>query len=468
MNDEILADQGNFERAYLIGVQTGRTSRSQIEEHLDELEALVDTMGAKTVGREIVKVTSLNAKFLVGAGKVEEIQAWAEAVNADLIVVDDDLTPPQQGAWEKAIKKAVIDRRKVILDIFAQRARTSEARLQTQLASLQYTLPRLKRAWTHLERQRGGGGFVGGAGEAQIETDRRIVRDRIAKLKRELKEVRTNRAHQRKSRQQRPVPNAAIVGYTNSGKSSLLNALTHANVLQEDKLFATLDPTTRRVELPNNQPLLLTDTVGFIRKLPTSLIESFKATLEEAELADFLIHVADVSHPQVHDHIQTTNKVLKELNALDKPTLLVLNKCDRLAQDWGVIGEFEQYSKHIVMTSATEGTGLKELVEVLSSFLADSLQNVYLRIPSSRYDLISEVHREADVLAKEFDEEGNTLLYASFPHRFLHRVKDFRIDRWTPQAVEPEEPELEELEHEELEEEYDSLLPEVEETESTP
>lgn len=430
MNDDILADSGKFERAYLIGVHHPKTTRAQVEEHLDELEALVETMGAKTVGREIVKVSQLNAKFLIGSGKVEEVKTWAEAVEADLIVVDDDLSPPQQASWEKATKKAVIDRQKVILDIFADRAMTREARLQTQLATLQYMLPRLKRAWTHLERQRGGGGFVGGAGEAQIETDRRIVRDRIARLRGELKEVRNTRAYQRKSRRQRPVPNAAIVGYTNSGKSSLLNAMTNANVLQEDKLFATLDPTTRKLQLPNNQPLLLTDTVGFIRKLPTTLVESFKATLEEAELADFLIHVADVSHPQVHEHIQATNKVLQELNALDKPTLLVLNKCDRLEQDWGILCSFEEYADHLVLTSATEGTGLAELADHLASFLSGSLRDVYLQIPASRYDLISEVHREAEILEKRFDESNNVLIHASFPHRFFHRIEPFVISQW--------------------------------------
>ncbi|MGF1573990.1 MAG: GTPase HflX [Sumerlaeia bacterium] len=430
MNDDILADSGKFERAYLIGVHHPQTTRHEVEEHLDELEALVETMGAVTVGREIVRVGQLNAKFLIGAGKIEEIKTWSEAVETDLIVVDDDLTPPQQASWEKSTKKAVIDRRKVILDIFAQRAMTREARLQTQLATLQYMLPRLKRAWTHLERQRGGGGFVGGAGEAQIETDRRIVRDRIAKLRGELKEVRATRAHQRKSRRQRPVPNAAIVGYTNSGKSSLLNTLTKANVLQEDKLFATLDPTTRKVQLPNNQPLLLTDTVGFIRKLPTTLVEAFKATLEEAELADYLVHVADVSHPQVHEHIQTTNKVLQELNALDKPTLLVLNKCDLLEQDWGILGSFEDYADKIVLTSATQGIGLEELAQHLASFLADSLRDVYLSIPATRYDLISEVHREAQVLEKHFDDDNNVLIHASFPNRFYHRVQEFVVPKW--------------------------------------
>ena len=430
MNEDILADSGEFERAYLVGIQVGRTPRAEVEEHLDELASLVETMGAVTVGREVVRVQALNAKFLVGEGKIEEIKAWAEAANADLIVVDDDISSAQQNAWEKAIKKAVIDRRKVILDIFAQRAMTREARLQTQLASLQYQLPRLKRAWTHLERQRGGRGFIGGSGEAQIETDRRIVRDKIAKLREELQEVRNTRESQRKARRMRPVPNAAIVGYTNSGKSSLLNALTAANVLQEDKLFATLDPTTRRVELPNNQPLLLTDTVGFIRKLPTTLVEAFKSTLEEAQLADFLIHVVDVSHPQCHDHIRTTNEVLKELDALEKPTLLVLNKCDRLEETWGLLAQFEEYADKVVLTSATEGTGLQLMVEHLAGFLASELRNVFLRLPASRYDLISEVHREAEVLDKGFDEEGNTLLYASFPQRFFYKVEPYVVADW--------------------------------------
>lgn len=426
MNEDILADKEHFERAWLIGVQFPNVALGEVEEHLDELEALVDTMGAQVVGREVVKISKPNAKFLIGSGKVDETIGWLEHHEVDVVIFDDDLTPAQQKAWEKATKKAVIDRRKVIIDIFAQRAMTKEARLQIQLASLEYQLPRLKRAWTHLERQRGGGGFIGGAGEAQIETDRRLVRDQIAKLKVELKNVRAHREHQRKARQKRPVPNTAIVGYTNSGKSSLLNSMTKANVLQEDQLFATLDPTTRRVELTNNQQMLLTDTVGFIRKLPHTLVEAFKATLEEAATADYLVHVVDVTHPQVHEHILTTNKILDELGAADKPTLLVLNKIDLWDKDSSPLIDFLSYADKVIMTSAMTGEGLEQFRDSLGDFLNDELQELEFKIPASRYDAVSIIHREGKVHEEKY--KGNQVhIKATFPNRFLHLLDDFIV-----------------------------------------
>ncbi|MBI5153778.1 GTPase HflX [Candidatus Poribacteria bacterium] len=423
MNEEILADRERHEKALLIGIQFPGAARHLVDEHLEELRALTRTLGVEVAATEVVRIAKPSAKYLIGSGKAEELRVMAESLEADVLIFDDDLSPSQQGAWEKLTERAVLDRRKVILDIFAQRAQSREARLQIELASLEYTLPRLKRAWTHLERQRGGGGFVGGAGEAQIEVDRRIIRDRIATLKRELIEVREQRATQRKGRGRRPVPNAAIVGYTNSGKSSLLNTLTDANVLQEDKLFATLDPTTRKVELPNNQQMLLTDTVGFIRKLPTTLVEAFKSTLEESVLADFLLHVVDCAHPQALDHIRATNEILEELGAADKQTILVLNKVD-LVPDRAELRRFDGLADHTLATSTVTGEGIPELLGAIASFLRESLADLHLRVPTTRFDIVSAVHREGEVLEEKY-VESDVVMHVLFPRRFMRVVEPF-------------------------------------------
>jgi GTP-binding protein HflX len=337
-------------RAYLVGVRKQGEAQSTAEDHLRELNQLADTFGVEVLTREVVPLRQMNAAYYLGEGKAQEIKAAATALDADVIIFDDDLTPSQQRNWEKLTNRAVIDRREVILGIFADRAQTKEARLQVELARAEYSLPRLTRAWTHLERQRGGTGGRGGAGESQLEVDRRLLRLRIDKMKRDLKHVRQVRATQRHTRLTIPIPTAALVGYTNAGKSSLLNALTGAGVYVADKLFATLDPTTRRITLPNNQPLLVTDTVGFVRKLPHSLVEAFKATLEEATLANVLLHVVDCSHPGALEQKHATEEVLKELGALDRPTILVLNKVDRLVapamEEVFTAGEGEDEPEH--------------------------------------------------------------------------------------------------------------------------
>ncbi len=443
MNEEIRAGRQQFKRAFLVGVQIHPTPRAAVEDHLCELEALIDTLGVEVAAVEIVKLARQSPQYLIGSGKAEEIMTRMEAMECDLLVFDDDLAPPQQHLWESKAKCAVIDRRKVIIDIFAQRAQTREARLQVELALLEYMMPRLKSAWTHLERQRGGRGFVGGAGEAQIEVDRRLVRDRISVLKREIGDVRRHRLNQRKQRQRRPVPTAAIVGYTNAGKSSLLNALTDAGVLQEDKLFATLDPTTRRVMLPNNQPLLLTDTVGFIRKLPTTLIDAFKSTLEEATLADVLIHVIDISHPLANEQYATTNAILKELGADDKPTLVMLNKCDRLEPapgpraipDW-----LREHPEHVLLTSTLTRQGLDTLAHVLASLVGSTLAEVHLRVPSSRFDIVSTIHREGEVLDERYDG-SDVLLHALFPRQMTSHVAEWIDADLADPALDPEDQE---------------------------
>ena len=429
MNEEIPAERGPYNSAYLIGIRFARMSREVAEEHLNELESLASTLGAKVAGREVIGLAKASARYLVGKGSADRIEAVCKELEIDVLIFDDDLTPAQQRVWEKRTGIAVIDRRKVILDIFAQRAQTKEAQLQIELARLQYMLPRLKRAWTHLERQRGGGGFIGGAGEAQIEVDRRMVRDRIAFVRRELTDVRKHRGVARSRRERKPVPTAALVGYTNSGKSSLLNTLTESHVLEEDKLFATLDPTTRRIELPNNQEMLVTDTVGFIRKLPHGLIEAFRSTLEEATNADFLLHVVDASHPQALEHIEVTQQVLKELGAADRPVILVLNKAD-LVTEPEQLHRFDKFDANTVTTSTLTGQGITELYGRIAGLLAEKLADLHLCIPASRFDIVSAVHREGEVLEEKYGEDNEVLIHVLYPHRYASRVEEYTTAPW--------------------------------------
>jgi len=412
-------------RGYLVGIKRPEMTSIEAAEHLAELASLAETYGVPLVGSEVVTLRDIQPRFLTGTGKAEEIHRTCQALEADVIIIDDELSPSQQRNWEKLTSLAVIDRREVILGIFADRAQTREARLQVALARAEYSLPRLTRAWTHLERQRGGGGARGGAGEAQLEVDRRLVRNQIDRLKRELQHVRQVRATQRKGRSEIPLPQAAIVGYTNAGKSSMLNAMTGAGVLQEDKLFATLDPTTRKIILPNSQPLLLTDTVGFIRKLPHTLVEAFKATLEEAQLSTMLVHVLDASHAGAADQRRATEEVLEELKALNKPTTLVLNKAD-LLEDRALLGPLAEGYEHVVVTSTVTGEGLKELAEKMAELAGHTLQQVTLRIPPSRHDLVSFLHREAQVQSVTHDEENaDTLVEALVPHKYRSRFEEF-------------------------------------------
>ena len=431
MNEEIRAQRQNFKKAWLVGIQHGRTTRAEVEDHLRELEALVETLGVPIAGTEIVRLQKYSPSLLIGSGKAEEIMTRLKAEDCDLLVFDDDLSPPQQQQWEAKAECAVIDRRKVIIDIFGRRAQTREAKLQVELALLEYMLPRLKSAWTHLERQRGGAGFVGGAGEAQIEVDRRLVRDRIARLKEEIEVVRRHRATQRKRREGVPMPTAAIVGYTNAGKSSLLNALTKAGVLEEDKLFATLDPTTRQLKLPSGQTLLLTDTVGFVRKLPTTLIDAFKSTLEEAAMADFLIHVVDASHPGAIEQYQTTNAILRELNAYDKPTLLVFNKVDRLYAE--ARGELlrtpvEVSPERVHVTSCLTGEGLDHLRLALAGEVGESMPTLTLQVPSTRHDVIAALHREGEVVEERYTDDNAVWLRVLVPPRLVPKFEMWRAE----------------------------------------
>ncbi len=422
------------ERAFLIGVYFDRHEESEAASLLEELGELVSTLGIGVVESNLVFVRDQSKRYLTGSGKAQELMDRAKELDCDAIVFDNELGPSQQRTWETEADLCVLDREEVILDIFAMRARTREAALQVQLARMRYSLPRLARMWTHLDRQGGGsGGGKGGAaaargeGEKQIEVDRRLARKRITMVERELDTVRTQRATQRKERTREGLPHAAIVGYTNAGKSSLLNRLADSDILAEDKLFATLDPTTRRIELPDGQPLLLTDTVGFVRNLPHRLIEAFKATLEEAVLADFLVHVLDASAENVADFYQTTLDVLHELGADNKQMVLAFNKIDLLqSSEEGLLRlhELKGLYPDACFISVHSGEGIEEFILRINALNHDRVSRLKLRIPQSRQDLIALLHREGKIL--EQDYEGNDiLLTAIVPRAQLHHFESF-------------------------------------------
>jgi GTP-binding protein HflX len=320
------------ERAYLVAVEPKeRHAGLSADDSLDELELLAHTAGAEVVGRAVQRLDSPNPAVYIGKGKLEEIVAERQAANYTMVLFDDELNPSQQRNLEKALNVKVLDRTALIIDIFARRAQTKEARLQVELAQSQYLLPRLAGQWSHLERLEGRIG-TRGPGETQIETDRRLVRDRVTRLRRQIDEVRKQRSMHRRRRARQGVPVVALVGYTNAGKSTLLRALSGADVFTEDLLFATLDPVTRRIRLPSGEQALMTDTVGFIQKLPTQLVAAFRATLEELTDADLLLHVVDITHPNADEQFETVEATLRELGLGDKPRLIAFNKVDIVAR----------------------------------------------------------------------------------------------------------------------------------------
>ncbi|MGI8602021.1 MAG: GTPase HflX [Verrucomicrobiales bacterium] len=419
------------QRALLVAIFEDKAEEGEAADLLAELRELVGTLDIGIVGQVLNRVRERNIRFLTGSGKAREIIEQGQELQADCIIFDNELTPAQQRAWEAESGIAVIDRHEIILDIFDRRARTREARLQVDLARMEYSYPRLKRMWAHLDRQRGGGGAgsagaARGEGEMQLEVDRRLARAKIGRLRAELDSVRQQRATQRKERSREALPHVAIVGYTNAGKSSLLNRLTAADVLVEDKLFATLDTTTRRFTLPDGQQALLTDTVGFIRKLPHDLVESFKATLEEAVLADFLIHVLDASHPRVYRFYETTLAVLSELGAGDRRSLVVLNKVD-LITDAGWRAQLERHFKDAVFVSVKTGAGCDDLLHRLNELLYDRAIRLSLRVPQSRADLLSLIHREGKIITEHY-EDNDVLVSAVIPKRMAHRFDGFRVN----------------------------------------
>ena len=399
---EIKRREKMVERALLVSAYTDTAGKEDADDLLDELGELVRTLGVPVVGRMLAYNRAPQARLLVGSGKAEEVCEYARSLQCDVIIFDNELTPAQQRNWENLAKITVIDRQEIILDIFGARAQTREAKIQVDLARMTYSLPRLTRAWGHLGKQ-GGGIGAKGEGESQLEQDKRKIRGQMDRLKQDLAEVRRNRANQRKDRKRAPVPNAAIVGYTNAGKSSLLRRLTGADVLVEDALFATLDTTTRKIDLPNKRPLLLTDTVGFIRKLPHQLVESFNATLEEAVLADFLVHLLDASHPRVLEFYGTTMKVLDELGADAKKTLTVFNKIDRV-QDPMIRAMLKNAHPEALFISVHSGEGLDVLVDRLGELVGEGTREVRLLIPHDRTDLLARLHREGTVHETVYEE----------------------------------------------------------------
>jgi len=399
------------QRAFLIGVQTQEMPAGEGDELLAELTELVENLSLSIVRTTLVKLRSLSPGLYLGKGKAEELAALAKEDGAEVIVFDSALSPAQQRNWEELAGMAVIDRQEVILEVFADRAHTREAVLQVALARMEYSLPRLTRAWTHLSRQRGKGS-MGGEGETQLEQDRRVVRNRIAHLKEELAQVVRQRGIQRTRRVRVPLPTASIVGYTNAGKSSLLNKLTGSRVLAENKLFATLDPTTRQLVLKGNQKLLLTDTVGFIRRLPHGLVEAFKATLEEVLVADFLIHVIDITSPHFEKHRETTLSVLAELGAGDCPVVNVFNKVD--LANAAEIRAARQAVPDALLVSARTGAGIPALEERCREMIADSFGTVRLLVPHDRYDIVARLHSLGNVQEQKHSEEG-VLVTGRFP-----------------------------------------------------
>lgn len=419
----ILTDKPD-ESAVLIGVELSRDpGLLSLEDSLTELALLADTAGLEVCGQLTQKLDHPHPSTFVGSGKVEELKLLVAETGVNVVIFDEELSPRQQRELEKALGQEikVLDRTALILDIFARHAKTSEGAVQVELAQYEYRLPRLTRAWTHLARQSGGraGGASGGVGvrgpgETQLEVDRREIGRRIAHLKRQLEEIRSHRERYREKRRQSATPIVAVVGYTNAGKSTFLNAISDAGVFVQDQLFATLDPTTRRVNLPNGHVALFTDTVGFIQKLPTALVASFRATLEEINEADLLVHVVDISHANADEQVAAVEEVLEELGAGDKPVVTALNKVDLLLPDDEVaqarLAQAMQSYPNPVQMSALRGAGVTDLLEAVASKLRQSMVPVRLLIPYSHGELVSRFHEFGHVDIEEYTENGTRML----------------------------------------------------------
>ncbi len=402
-----LIDRTFREKIVLVAVALPDQTDEQVDQSLDELELLVDTAGADVAGRLVQRRDAPDHTWYIGKGKVDELKELCLAVDADTVVFDNELAPAQQFNLEKVLGRTAIDRTAVILDIFGQNAHTLEGKAQVELALLRYRLPRLRRGkGAKLAQQRGGVGARFGGGETKIEVDRRRIMRRITKLESDLKDLAATRDLQRKSRRRSGLANVAIVGYTNAGKSTLLNRLTDAGVLSEDRLFATLDPTTRRLALPGGEPVLLTDTVGFVRSLPHGLVEAFKGTLEVAGLADYLVHVVDASSVDPDGQINAVRDVLAEIGADDVPELIVFNKSDLAPDDAPQLVIDHPGS---VAVSAVTGDGIEVFLRTLADRLRALTNVVELLIPYDRGDVIASVHREGEVVSTTEAENGLTV-----------------------------------------------------------
>jgi GTP-binding protein HflX len=395
------------ERAMLIALDTKEFSRETVEEHIEELEELASTAGAETIFKIIQSKRGIDPAFYIGKGKAEELAQLIELNEINIVIFDDDLTPVQVRNLEKLFNRKVIDRSGLILDIFASRAKTKEAKTQVELAQLQYMLPRLTRAWTHLSKQYGGIGTKG-PGETQIETDRRLIRNRISLLKDKLEKIEAHRLTQSAGRE--GFVKIAIAGYTNAGKSTLFNLLTRSNVFAEDKLFATLDSTTRALEIDETHKILISDTVGFIRKLPAHLVASFKSTLNEVRDADIILHVIDISHPYYEDHIKVVDETLKEFGSLEKRVIKVFNKVD-LISDKSLIEFVKNSYKGSVLISASKGINISSLKSMLLNILNENVIEEQIELSLLENKKASLIHSYAEVLKTEYDDNKILIIY---------------------------------------------------------
>lgn len=415
--EEIKTSQN--ERAIIVGIQLSGTESHQVEESLSELEQLGITAGAEVVSQIIQIRNTPHSRTFIGVGKAQEIRNVAERLNADIVVFDCDLSPSQQHNLEDLISKKVIDRTALILDIFAQHAHSREGKLQVELAQLVYYLPRIKGRGIELSRL-GGGIGTRGPGEQKLEVDRRRIRKRVQRLRSELDQVRLNRSTQRKRRKKAAIFSVSIVGYTNAGKSTLLNALTNAQVLVEDQLFATLDSTTRKLKLPSNQTIVLSDTVGFIRKLPHQLIASFRSTLDEVGDADLILNVINSNHPQMDEQIGAVGIVLDEIGAAEKQRINVLNKIDTLSGS--ELSQLRERHPEGVFISAREGTGTGDLIKRIDRIVSSSLIKVELEVSFQKGNLIEKIHKLGKVISEEHHPDG-TRIVAEIPKTSLGEFK---------------------------------------------
>jgi len=444
------------QRAFLVAVEIkGQPGILTMEDSLEELALLADTAGLDVVGQTYQRIDHIHSGTFIGSGKVTEVVALVEETLADVVIFDNELAPTHQRELEEKLgpKVLLLDRTALILDIFAQHAQTREGALQVELAQYEYRLPRLTRAWTHLARQAGGGGgrtgTVGGVGlrgpgETQLEVDRREISKKISRLKSELEKVRAHRERYRAQRKRSQIPIVALVGYTNAGKSTLLNRLSHSDVYVANQLFATLDPTTRRINLPGGNLALLTDTVGFIQKLPTQLVAAFRATLEEISEADLLIHIVDITHPNALAQWESVQQTLRDIKADHIPVVTVFNKVDQL-EDIAYGEETVQSLPNSTLISAKNGTGMSDLTALIEKVLFEQFEPVIVRLPYQQGQLISLFHEFGQVERFEQDRTG-VIIHGNLPGRLLAQFKSFMFDPSKPviehesgELIEPEE-----------------------------